>query len=221
MNFLLLAVDAESARLAHAIAADSQHQLVGVLVDAAAMHASDRQQARIASLRGLAPIGEIGAAFENDLAGAECVIVGFHEVDSMDGTGIEEIKAAIADAASQLPQMGESFNPNWKAARDEVLALRKENPHIPFDKFKETLTQSAVTNFGSGWTWLVKNEGGELEILNTSNAGNPLTEGKTPLITCDVWEHAYYIDYRNARPKYVEAYWELVNWEFAAKNFGG
>ena len=87
-----------------------------------------------------------------------------------------------------------------------------------FDKFKETLTQSAATNFGSGWTWLVKNEQGKLEILNASNAGNPLADGKTPILTIDVWEHAYYIDYRNARPKYIEAYWNLVNWEFANQN---
>jgi Fe-Mn family superoxide dismutase len=87
-----------------------------------------------------------------------------------------------------------------------------------FDKFKDELSQSAVTNFGSGWTWLVKNAQGGLEILNTSNAGNPLTDGKTPILTIDVWEHAYYIDYRNARPKYIEAYWQLVNWEFANQN---
>ncbi len=87
-----------------------------------------------------------------------------------------------------------------------------------FDKFKEELTQSAATNFGSGWTWLVKNEQGEIEILNTSDAGNPLTEGKTPILTVDVWEHAYYIDYRNVRPQYIEAYWQLVNWEFANQN---
>ena len=70
-----------------------------------------------------------------------------------------------------------------------------------------------MTNFGSGWTWLVKNTDGSLEIVNTSNAGNPLTTGKKPLLTCDVWEHAYYIDYRNARAKYVENFWQLVNWE--------
>ena len=87
-----------------------------------------------------------------------------------------------------------------------------------FDKFKDELTQSAATNFGSGWTWLVKNAQGGLEILNTSNAGNPLTDGKTPILTIDVWEHAYYIDYRNARPKYIEAYWQLVNWDFANQN---
>jgi Fe-Mn family superoxide dismutase len=87
-----------------------------------------------------------------------------------------------------------------------------------FDKFKDELTQSAVTNFGSGWTWLVKNARGEFEIVNTSNAGSPLTDGQTPILTIDVWEHAYYIDYRNARPKYIEAYWNVVNWDFAAGN---
>lgn len=89
-----------------------------------------------------------------------------------------------------------------------------------FNDFKEKFTDSAVNNFGSGWTWLVKNQSGELEIVNTSNAGNPMTDNKTPLLTCDVWEHAYYIDYRNVRPKYLEAFWALVNWDFAAKNLG-
>lgn len=87
-----------------------------------------------------------------------------------------------------------------------------------FDNFKEKFTNSAVTNFGSGWTWLVKNQQGELEIVNTSNAGCPLTDGQTPLLTCDVWEHAYYIDYRNARPKYVEKFWNIVKWDFVASN---
>ena len=87
-----------------------------------------------------------------------------------------------------------------------------------FAKFKTQFSDSAVTNFGSGWTWLVKNQAGKLEIANTPNAGNPLTDGKQPLLTCDVWEHAYYIDYRNARAKYIEAFWKLVNWKFAAQN---
>ena len=90
-----------------------------------------------------------------------------------------------------------------------------------FDAFKEKFTASAVGNFGSGWTWLVKNSDGSVELLNTSNAGTALTESdKTPLLTCDVWEHAYYVDYRNARPKYVEAFWNLVNWDFVSENFG-
>lgn len=87
-----------------------------------------------------------------------------------------------------------------------------------FEAFKEELTKSAVGNFGSGWTWLVKKADGSLAIVNTSNAATPLTNGDKPLLTVDVWEHAYYIDYRNARPKYLENFWALVNWEFVAKN---
>ncbi|NLT19575.1 MAG: superoxide dismutase [Fe], partial [Syntrophomonadaceae bacterium] len=85
-----------------------------------------------------------------------------------------------------------------------------------FVAFKDKFTQTAVGTFGSGWAWLVKDKDGKLEIVSTSNAGNPLTDGKKPLLTCDVWEHAYYIDYRNARATYVEKFWDLVNWDFVA-----
>jgi len=88
-----------------------------------------------------------------------------------------------------------------------------------FEKFKEEFTKCAITTFGSGWAWLVKSADGSLAIVSTSNAGCPLTTGQTPLMTCDVWEHAYYIDYRNARPSYVDHFWSLVNWDFVAKNF--
>lgn len=88
-----------------------------------------------------------------------------------------------------------------------------------FDNFKAEFTKTAVTTFGSGWAWLVKTPAGGLELVSTSNAATPLTTDNTPLLTCDVWEHAYYIDYRNARPKYVESFWTLVNWDFVAKNF--
>lgn len=88
-----------------------------------------------------------------------------------------------------------------------------------FEKFKEEFTKCAVTTFGSGWAWLAKNADGSLALVSTSNAGCPLTTGQTPLMTCDVWEHAYYIDYRNARPTYLEHFWSLVNWDFVAKNF--
>jgi Fe-Mn family superoxide dismutase len=88
-----------------------------------------------------------------------------------------------------------------------------------FTDFKVKFSQAAATNFGSGWTWLVKNPDGTLEILNTSNAGTPLTQAKTPLLTVDVWEHAYYIDYRNARPKYLEEIWKIINWGFVAQNY--
>ena len=87
--------------------------------------------------------------------------------------------------------------------------------------FKKAFVTSAVGNFGSGWTWLVKKADGSVDIANTSNAGNPMTAGDKPLLTVDVWEHAYYIDYRNLRQKFVETYLDkLANWEFAAKNFG-
>jgi Fe-Mn family superoxide dismutase len=90
-----------------------------------------------------------------------------------------------------------------------------------FANFKEKFTTAAVTTFGSGWAWLVKDRDGRLDIVSTSNAGTPITENKTPLLTCDVWEHAYYIDYRNARPKYVESFWNLVNWDNVQRMLGG
>ena len=88
-----------------------------------------------------------------------------------------------------------------------------------FATFKEKFSTTAVGTFGSGWAWLVKNGDGTLSLESTSNAGTPLKDGKQALLTCDVWEHAYYIDYRNARPNYVEAFWKLVNWDFVSQNF--
>jgi superoxide dismutase, Fe-Mn family len=87
-------------------------------------------------------------------------------------------------------------------------------------EFKDKFNASGAGNFGSGWTWLVKNADGSVEIVNTSNAATPLTGDQVPLMTADVWEHAYYIDYRNARPKYLEAFWNVVNWNFVASNYG-
>ncbi|MFZ1179931.1 MAG: superoxide dismutase [Fe] [Herbaspirillum sp.] len=88
-----------------------------------------------------------------------------------------------------------------------------------FDAFKAEFTKLGLANFGSGWTWLIKKADGALDIVNTTGAGTPLTTDSKALLTIDVWEHAYYIDYRNARAKYVEAFWDIVNWSFAAKNF--
>ncbi|MCJ8311382.1 MAG: superoxide dismutase [Fe] [Saccharospirillaceae bacterium] len=88
-----------------------------------------------------------------------------------------------------------------------------------FDEFKAALNDKAVNNFGSSWTWLVKNADGSLEIVNTSNAATPLTTDQKAILTVDLWEHAYYIDYRNVRPNYLAGYWNLVNWEFANANF--
>lgn len=88
-----------------------------------------------------------------------------------------------------------------------------------FEEFKKAFTQTCVTTFGSGWGWLVKTPKGDLELVSTSNAATPLTSENKAILTCDVWEHAYYIDYRNSRPNYMEAFWKLVNWEFATSNF--
>lgn len=88
-----------------------------------------------------------------------------------------------------------------------------------YSTFKEIFSQTAINTFGSGWTWLTKQANGSLDIKSTSNAGTPITTNVQPLLTIDVWEHAYYIDYRNARPQFIKAFWNIVNWEFVAKNF--
>jgi Fe-Mn family superoxide dismutase len=111
--------------------------------------------------------------------------------NSMSPSGGGEPKGAIADAIKQ------SFG--------------------SFDAFKEKFSTSAAGHFGSGWAWLVM-DAGKLAIVDTHDAGNPITEGKKPVLTCDVWEHAYYLDYQNARPDYIKAWWNLVNWDFANKN---
>lgn len=113
-----------------------------------------------------------------------------------------------------------SLSPNGGGEPTGALADAIKSTFGSFDDFKAKFNDSAVNNFGSSWTWLVKKADGSLAIVNTSNAGTPITdEGVTPLITVDLWEHAYYIDFRNARPKYLEGFWSLVNWEFAASNF--
>jgi len=88
-----------------------------------------------------------------------------------------------------------------------------------FESFKKEFSNAAATLFGSGWAWLVKNEAGDLEIIQTSNAGNPLRDGKTPLLTCDVWEHAYYLDKQNARPGYIEDFWKIIDWKVISERF--
>lgn len=114
-----------------------------------------------------------------------------------------------------------SLKPNGGGAPTGKLADAINAKFGSYDAFKEAFTKSAVGNFGSGWTWLVKKADGSVDIVNTGAAGTPLTTGDTALLTIDVWEHAYYIDYRNARPKFVETFLNnLVNWDFAAKNFG-
>ena len=109
------------------------------------------------------------------------------------------------------------LSPDGGAPSGKVAELIS-NKWKSFDLFKEEFSKSAIANFGSGWTWLVQNKKGELEILNTDDADTPKKHGLRALLTLDVWEHAYYIDYRNERPKFVEAFWNLVNWEFVNNN---
>jgi len=112
-----------------------------------------------------------------------------------------------------------SLSPKGGGAPSGALAAAINAKWGSFDAFKEAFNKSAAGNFGSSWTWLVKKADGSLDIVNTSNAATPITGADTPLITCDLWEHAYYIDYRNSRPNYLGGYWNLVNWDFAARNF--
>ena len=113
------------------------------------------------------------------------------------------------------------LSPNGGGEPSGALADAINKAFGSFADFKQKFSTSAATNFGSGWTWLVKNQDGSVEIMNTSNAGTPMTSGKQALLTVDVWEHAYYVDYRNARPKYLESIWNIINWDFAARNYAG
>lgn len=110
------------------------------------------------------------------------------------------------------------LSPNGGGEPTGALAEAINKSFGSFAGFKEKFAQTAITTFGSGWAWLVKKADGSLALVSTSNAATPLTGEDKPLLTCDVWEHAYYVDYRNARAKYVEAFWNLVNWDFVAGN---
>lgn len=111
------------------------------------------------------------------------------------------------------------LSPNGGGTPGGELAMAIDEHFGSLDKFKEAFNQSAGENFGSGWTWLVKVGDGELKVVNTSNADTPVAhDGVVPLLTVDVWEHAYYIDYRNSRPDYLKGFWELVDWSFVSRN---
>ena len=111
------------------------------------------------------------------------------------------------------------LSPNGGGQPSGELAEAINTAFGSFEEFVAKFSDMAVNNFGSSWTWLVKNADGSVEIVNTSNAATPLTTEQTPLLTCDLWEHAYYIDYRNVRPDYLKAFWALVNWSFAEENY--
>ncbi len=113
------------------------------------------------------------------------------------------------------------LSPNGGGEPHGALATAINNEFGSFASFKEAFSKTAITTFGSGWAWLVQKPDGSLDLVSTSNAQSPLTGSDKPLLTCDVWEHAYYIDYRNARPQYVEAFWHLVNWDFVNEQFAG
>jgi len=149
-----------------------------------------------------------------------------------DSLSVEQATIAVKKAGNQklFNQIGQIYNhnffwlsmkPNGGGNKPPSQLEKKIAEDIGgFDALRAALIDKGTTQFGSGWVWLVAdNATGKLEVLNSANAETPLTDGKTPLLTCDVWEHAYYIDYRNARPKFLEAWIDhLANWDFAAAN---
>ncbi len=140
-----------------------------------------------------------------------------------EGQTLEQIvtksSGAIFNNAAQMSNHDiywQCMSPQGGGEPSGALAEKINETFGDFQTFKTKFTEAAVNVFGSGWAWLVQTPQGALEIKTTSNAGTPLTEGDTPLIACDMWEHSYYVDYRNQRPKYMDAFWAVVNWNYAA-----
>jgi len=136
---------------------------------------------------------------------------------------IKNSEGAIFNNAAQIYNhtfYWHCLSPNGGGKPTGSLAARIEQDFGSFEKFKEKFTEVTIGVFGSGWGWLVKKADKSLAIVGTSNAHTPLATSDIPVLTCDIWEHAYYIDHRNARPKYMEAFWNVVNWDFVARNFG-
>jgi Fe-Mn family superoxide dismutase len=113
----------------------------------------------------------------------------------------------------------ESFSPAGAREPSGALATAIIQAYGSFPAFREKFTQTAVSLFGSGWAWLVKKADGSVDMVQESNAGNPLRKGLKPLLTCDVWEHAYYLDYQNKRPDYLQAFWNIVDWDVIGKRY--
>lgn len=134
---------------------------------------------------------------------------------------IKKAEGAILNNAAQTFNHNFYWNSltNEKTNPSEALLTKLVDTFGSMQKFKEEFLDAALNNFGSGWTWLIVDAHGALKILNTSNAQTPIRGDDLPLLTCDVWEHAYYIDYRNERAKYLEGFWEHVNWENVSKIF--
>ena len=151
---------------------------------------------------------------------------GLVEGTDLEGKSLEDIiktsSGGVFNNAAQIWNhtfYWNSLSPNGGGEPTGAVADAINAAFGSFEDFKAKFNDMAVNNFGSSWTWLVKKADGSLDIINTSNAGTPITEGLTPLITVDLWEHAYYIDYRNVRPDYLKGFWALVNWDFANENF--
>jgi len=137
---------------------------------------------------------------------------------------IKKTEGAIFNNAAQVWNhtfYWESFAPDGGGKPGGELLKAIESKYGSFEQFQDDFSQAAITLFGSGWAWLVKKADGSLDIVQKSNAGNPLRDGDTPLLTCDVWEHAYYLDYQNRRPDYLNAFWKIVNWSEIEKRFLG
>jgi len=142
--------------------------------------------------------------------------------DIIKATAGDPAKAGMFNNAAQVWNhtfFWNSMKPNGGGAPTGELAAKIDSDLGGFDAFKDAFKAAGATQFGSGWAWLVVGDGGKLEVVKTPNAETPLTQGKTPLLTCDVWEHAYYLDYQNRRPNFLAAFLDnLANWDFAAEN---
>jgi Fe-Mn family superoxide dismutase len=165
-------------------------------------HYGKHHQTYVNNLNGLVP----GTEFEN--ASLESII--------------KKAEGGIYNNAAQVWNHTfyfESFSLSGQKIPAGVLADAISSSFGSFDSFKDQFNKAAATLFGAGWAWLVKNDDGSLQIIQESNAGNPLRKGLKPIMTCDVWEHAYYIDYRNRRPDYIKSFWEILDWELVAKRY--
>lgn len=148
----------------------------------------------------------------NELVGDDAALAG-KGLDDL----VRQARGTVFDQAAQAWNHDfywRSMRPHGGGAPMGAIAAAIDRSFGSFAAFQERFTAAAAGHFGSGWAWLVQ-DGDRLQVVDTHDAGNPLTRGQKPILTCDVWEHAYYIDYRHERPKYIEAWWNLVNWEHA------
>ena len=150
------------------------------------------------------------------------------EGTDLEGKSLEELikttEGGVFNNAAQVWNHTFYWNclsPDGGGAPSGPLAAAIDESFGSFDAFQEAFTKAAATLFGAGWAWLVKDDAGKLKIVQKSNAGNPIRDGEIPVLTCDVWEHAYYVDKRNARPAYIGTFWKLVNWDFVSAQFLG